>query len=234
MAIETTYFTPVIGANNWKEFSDWMFANATEYFSEFVLDTTVTNTSTYMCKKDNAYIIFERKYGNVHSTDINIGLQNGITHRFNMSSISGTSIYTTSLFISRTIKTNSGIIIAVSDKNSPTVYYDILCISKTNTGNTGIIVTNSNSSSETDVYSISLADSKAFTGYSIITPAVYVGASAITSFCNVPCIGNSTEYFPNVFITPFYKYKTGTIVDNDNIKYIFMGGKAANYLVLKD
>lgn len=234
MAIETTYFTPVIGANNWKEFSDWMFANATEYFSEFVLDTTVTNTSTYMCKKDNAYIIFERKYGDVHYANINIGLQNGITHRFDMSSISGTSIYTISLFISRAIKTNSGIIIAVSDKNSPTVYYDILCISKTNTGNTGIIVTNSNSSSQTEVYSISLADSKAFTGYSIITPAVYVGASAITSFCNVPCIGNSTEYFPNVFITPFYKYKTGTIVDNDNIKYIFMGGKAANYLVLKD
>lgn len=234
MAIETTYFTPVIGANNWKEFSDWIFTNATEYFSEFVLDTTVTNTSTYICKKDNAYIIFERKYGNVHSADINIGLQNGITHRFNMSSISGTSIYTIPLFISRAIKTNSGIIIAVSDKNSPTVYYDILCISKTNTGNTGIIVTNSNSSSQTEVYSISLADSKAFTGYFIITPDVYVGASAITSFCNVPCIGNSTEYFPNVFITPFYKYKTGTIVDNDNIKYIFMGGKAANYLVLKD
>lgn len=211
-----------------------MFINATEYFSEFVLDTTVTNTSTYMCKKDNAYIFFERKYGNVHSADINIGLQNGITHRFNMASISGTSIYTTSLYISRAIKTNSGIIIAVSDKNSPTVYYDILCISKTNTGNTGIIVTDSNSSSQTEVYSISLADSKAFTGYSTITPAVYVGASAITSFCNVPCIGNSTEYFPNVFITPFYKYKTGTIVDNDNIKYIFMGGKAANYLVLKD
>ena len=233
MAIETTYFTPVIGANNWKEFSDWMFTNATEYFSEFFLDTTVANTSTYACKKDNAYIIFKREYGNVQSADINIGLQNGITHRFHMANISGTSIYTTSLFISRAIKTNSGII-AVSDKNSPTVYYDILCISKTNTGNTGIIVTNSNSSSETDVYSISLADSKAFTGYSTITSAVYVGASAITSFCNVPCIGNSTEYFPNVFITPFYKYKTGTIVDNDNIKYIFMGGKAANYLVLKD
>ena len=234
MAIETTYFTPVIGANNWKEFSDWMFINATEYFSEFVLDTTVANTSTYACKKDNAHIIFKREYGNVHSADINIGLQNGITHRFHMASISGTSIYTTSLYISRAIKTNSGIIIAVSDKNSPTVYYDILCISKTNTGNTGIIVTDSNSSSQTEVYSISLADSKAFTGYSTITPAVYVGASAITSFCNVPCIGNSTEYFPNVFITPFYKYKTGTIVDNDNIKYIFMGGKAANYLVLKD
>lgn len=231
MAIETTYFTPVIGANNWKEFSDWMFINATEYFSEFVLDTTVTNTSTYVCKKDNAYIIFKREYGNVHSADINIGLQNGITHRFRMADISGTSIYVTSLYISRAIKTNSGIIIAVSDKSSPTVYYDILCISKTNTG---IIVTNSNSSSETDVYSISLADSKAFTGYSTITPAVYVGASAITSFCIVPCIGNSTEYFPNVFITPFYKYKTGTIVDNDNIKYIYMGGKAANYLVLKD
>lgn len=234
MAIETTYFTPVIGANNWKEFSDWMFTNATEYFSEFILDTTVANTSSYTCKKDNAYIFFKRQYGNSHSAEINIGLQNGITHRFLMANISGTSIITTSLFISRAIKTNSGIIIAVSDKRSPTVYYDILCISKTNTGNTGIIVINSNSSSSTDVYSISLADSKDFTGYSTITSAVYVGASAITSFCKVPCIGNSIEYFQNVFITPFYKYKTGTIVDNDNIKYIFMGGEAANYLVLKD
>ena len=134
-------------------------------------------------------------------------------------------------FISRAVKTNSGIVLSFSTLSDTSTFKDILVISKTNTDNTGILwMIDVN----LDYYLVSLANSIDFSTTYRLSNNTRIFTKTITSFCNIPCSGNTTDYFPNIFITPFYEHTYGEIIDNNGCKYKYFGLPSYQTILLKD
>ena len=215
MSIETTLFAVKAGPSNVKELNDWMFKNATDYFDEFVCD--ISNTDSPICsfRKGDARISFITDgSGTGNVSFFEIILKNGMKKKHALNSI------TNSVFISRAIKTNSGIILSSSSPSS-TAYSDRLYISKTNKGNIGIIIYDIVSSSTSVYRSYSLNDSTITSDTFVSNKSSLNSHSTITSFANVPCYNGSTEYFQNVFLSPFYTSLSGVVADENGTKYVY-------------
>ena len=216
MSIETTLFAVKAGPSNVKELNDWMFKNATDYFDEFVCD--ISNTDSPICsfRKGDARISFMTdSTGTGNSTFFEIILKNGMTKKHKTYSISNP------VFVSRAIKTNSGIILSISQLSNPTSYTDRLYISKTNKGNTGIIIFDVVGASSSAYYSYSLNDSTITSDTFNFRMSDLKSHSTITSFANVLCYNGSTEYFQNVFLSPFYTSLSGIVADENGTKYVY-------------
>lgn len=216
MSIETTLFAVKAGPSNVKELNDWMFKNATDYFDEFVCD--ISNTDSPICsfRKGDARISFmTNSTGIGNSTFFEIILKNGMTKKHKTYSISNP------VFVSRAIKTNSGIILSISQLSNPTSYTDRLYISKTNKGNTGIIIFDVVGASSSAYYSYSLNDSTITSDTFNFRMSDLKSHSTITSFANVLCYNGSTEYFQNVFLSPFYTSLSGVVADENGTKYVY-------------
>lgn len=230
MAIIEKHFTAVAGKENVKEVADWMFANATEYFNAIDTDLTPDDYSTMVFKKGNSSIIFKIYPAHTSNVKMTIVLSNGVAK---VITINGISLSTTTdhNFISRAIKTNSGIVLSFSSIERTSEFVDFLIVSKTNTDNTGIL---SIFNDYMDCCLISLensidiADSYRFDSY------IMRYTNTITSFCNIPCSGSTTDYFPNVFLTPFYEYTHGPLIDSNGNKYIRCGRGGQYPILLKD
>lgn len=235
MSIETKYFTASgLSRSNLVEFYEWMLKNSREYFDDYLLDRTESDVTILGFSKNNAKIVFTANTGTSNTFTAEIYLSNGIKRTINL--LTAANITTpTQGYISRVVKTNAGIVMSMSTSNATTKYNDVLCISKTNTGNTGIISIEYVSSGTTfNAYSISLENSIEFNTPFTVSPTIFLANTELTSFCVVPCIGKSTEYFPNILITPFYKYKTGMLVDDNGSKYFCLGENGTKFFVLKD
>lgn len=216
MSIETTLFAVKAGPSNVKELNDWMFKNATDYFDEFVCD--IGNTDSPICsfRKGDARISFmTNSTGTGNSSFFEIILKNGMTKKHKTYSISNP------VFVSRAIKTNSGIILSISQLSNPTSYTDRLYISKTNKGNTGIIIFDVVGASSSAYYSYSLNDSTITSDTFNFRMSDLKSHSTITSFANVLCYNGSTEYFQNVFLSPFYTSLSGVVADENGTKYVY-------------
>lgn len=228
MAIIEKYFTAVVGKENTKEVIDWMYKNATEYFDTFESDLAPDDYSTMIFRKGNAYIRFVIYPTNMSDSTLEVKLANGVSKSLSFNQMNGTtSIY----FISRAVKTNSGIVLSFSTLSDTSTFRDYLIISKTNTDNTGILwMININQ----DCYLVSLANSIDFSTIYRFSSNTRIFTKTITSFCNIPCSGNTTDYFPNVFITPFYEHTYGEIIDNNGCKYRYFGLPNSQTILLKD
>ena len=216
MSIETTLFAVKAGPSNVKELNDWMFKNATDYFDEFVCD--ISNTDSPICsfRKGDARISFiTDSTGTGNSSFFEIILKNGMTKKHKSYSISNP------VFVSRAIKTNSGIILSISQLSTPTSYMDQLYISKTNKGNTGIIIYDIIGASSSGYRSYSLNDSTITSNTFAFRTSDLKSHSTITSFANVLCYNGSTEYFQNVFLSPFYTSLSGVVADENGTKYVY-------------
>lgn len=216
MSIETTLFAVKAGPSNVKELNDWMFKNATDYFDEFACD--ISNTDSPICsfRKGDARISFMTdSTGTGNSTFFEIILKNGMTKKHKTYSISNP------VFVSRAIKTNSGIILSISQLSNPTSYTDRLYISKTNKENTGIIIFDVVGASSSAYYSYSLNDSTITSDTFNFRMSDLKSHSTITSFANVLCYNGSTEYFQNVFLSPFYTSLSGVVADENGTKYVY-------------
>lgn len=223
MSIETTLFAVKAGPSNVKELNDWMFKNATDYFDEFVCD--ISNTDSPICsfRKGDARISFmTNSTGTGNSTFFEIILKNGMTKKHKTYSISNP------VFVSRAIKTNSGIILSISQLSNPTSYTDRLYISKTNKGNTGIIIFDVVGASSSAYYSYSLNDSTITSDTFNFRMSDLKSHSTITSFANVLCYNGSTEYFQNVFLSPFYTSLSGIVADENGTKYVYGSPNASS------
>lgn len=223
MSIETTLFAVKAGPSNVKELNDWMFKNATDYFDEFVCD--ISNTDSPICsfRKGDARISFmTNSTGTGNSTFFEIILKNGMTKKHKTYSISNP------VFVSRAIKTNSGIILSISQLSNPTSYADRLYISKTNKGNTGIIIFDVVGASSSAYYSYSLNDSTITSDTFNFRMSDLKSHSTITSFANVLCYNGSTEYFQNVFLSPFYTSLSGIVADENGTKYVYGSPNASS------
>lgn len=223
MSIETTLFAVKAGPSNVKELNDWMFKNATDYFDEFVCD--ISNTDSPICsfRKGDARISFiTDSTGTGNSTFFEIILKNGMTKKHKTYSISNP------VFVSRAIKTNSGIILSISQLSNPTSYTDRLYISKTNKGNTGIIIFDVVGASSSAYYSYSLNDSTITSDTFNFRMSDLKSHSTITSFANVLCYNGSTEYFQNVFLSPFYTSLSGIVADENGTKYVYGSPNASS------
>lgn len=223
MSIETTLFAVKAGPSNVKELNDWMFKNATDYFDEFACD--ISNTDSPICsfRKGDARISFTTNSTGIGSSSFfEIILKNGMTKNHKTYSISNP------VFVSRAIKTNSGIILSISQLSTPTSYTDRLYISKTNKGNTGIIIYDVIGSSSAGYYSYSLNDSTITSDNFISRTSSLTSHSTITSFANVPCYNGSTEYFQNVFLSPFYTSLSGVVADENGTKYVYGSPNASS------
>ena len=223
MSIETTLFAVKAGPSNVKELNDWMFKNATDYFNEFVCD--ISNTDSPICsfRKGDARISFMTdSTGTGNSTFFEIILKNGMTKKHKTYSISNP------VFVSRAIKTNSGIILSISQLSNPTSYTDRLYISKTNKGNTGIIIFDVVGASSSAYYSYSLNDSTITSDTFNFRMSDLKSHSTITSFANVLCYNGSTEYFQNVFLSPFYTSLSGIVADENGTKDVYGSPNASS------
>lgn len=223
MSIETTLFAVKGGPSNVKELNDWMFKNATDYFDDFVCD--ISNTDSPICsfRKGDAAISFTTNSTGIGSSSFfKIILKNGMTKNHKTYSISNP------VFVSRAIKTNSGIILSISQLSTPTSYTDRLYISKTNKGNTGIIIYDVIGSSSGGYYSYSLNDSTITSNNFIFRTSFLTSHSTITSFANVPCYNGSTEYFQNAFLSPFYTSLSGVVADENGTKYVYGSPNASS------
>ena len=223
MSIETTLFAVKAGPSNVKELNDWMFKNATDYFDEFVCD--ISNTDSPICsfRKGDARISFiTDSTGTGNSTFFEIILKNGMTKKHKTYSISNP------VFVSRAIKTNSGIILSISQLSNPTSYTDRLYISKTNKRNTGIIIFDVVGASSSAYYSYSLNDSTITSDTFNFRMSDLKSHSTITSFANVLCYNGSTEYFQNVFLSPFYTSLSGIVADENGTKYVYGSPNASS------
>lgn len=223
MSIETTLFAVKAGPSNVKELNDWMFKNATDYFDDFVCD--ISNADSPICSfgKGDARISFTtNSTGTGNSTFFEIILKNGMTKKHKTYSISNP------VFVSRAIKTNSGIILSISQLSNPTSYTDRLYISKTNKGNTGIIIFDVVGASSSAYYSYSLNDSTITSDTFNFRMSDLKSHSTITSFANVLCYNGSTEYFQNVFLSPFYTSLSGIVADENGTKYVYGSPNASS------
>lgn len=229
MAIIEKHFTAVSGKENVKEVADWMFANATEYFNTIETDLTPDDYSTMVFKKGNASIIFKIYPAYTSNAKMTLVLSNGVSKVVTINGMTG-SFTGNHDFISRAIKTNSGIVLSFSTIENTSEFIDFLIVSKTNTDNTGII---SIYSPYMDCYLISLENSiDIATSYRF--NSTFIFTKTITTFCNIPCSGSTTDYFPNVFLTPFYEYTSGPIIDSNGNKYIHCGRRNYQNILLKD
>lgn len=229
MAIIEKHFTAVAGKENVKEVADWMFANATEYFNVIETDLTPDDYSTMVFKKGNASINFKIYPAYTSNAKITITLSNGVSKDITINGITHSSTGDHD-FISRAIKTNSGIVLSFSTIENTSEFIDFLIVSKTNTDNTGII---SIYTPYIDCNLISLENSiDIATSYRFNTTFMFT--KTITTFCNIPCSGSTTDYFPNVFLTPFYEYTSGPIIDGNGNKYIHCGRMKYQNILLKD
>lgn len=228
MAIIEKHFTAVVGKENTKEVIDWMYKNATEYFNTFESDLAPDDYSTMIFRKGNAYIKFVIYPNNMALSSLEVKLANGVSKSIGFHNMLNSNA---THFISRAVKTNSGIVLSFSTLSDTSTFKDILVISKTNTDNTGILwMTDLNQ----DYYLVSLANSIDFsTSYRLATNT-RIFTKTITSFCNIPCSGNTTDYFPNIFITPFYEHTYGEIIDNNGCKYKYFGLPGYQTILLKD
>lgn len=225
MSIETTYFDVKYGSENVKAVYDWMRTNATEYFDTF--ENSSEDISCSFIKGDAKIKYITNEAGNNNQTYIQIFLKSGAAANLSLHTASSTQT-TPCLFISRAIKTNSGIILSWSSSDATTKYYDYLFISKTNTGNTGCICGNSLYKDSGSYYwPFSLGDSTAAKDCIKLGILSYLFSHpTTTSFANIPCFNGSEEYFPNMYITPFYTTNSGQIADENGIVYI--SGKNPN------
>ena len=229
MAIIEKHFTAVSGKDNTKEVIDWMYKNATEYFNTFESDLTPDNYSTMALKKRNASILFKIYPSYNSNAKMTVILSNGVSKVVTINGMTGSSTGDHD-FISRAIKTNSGIVLSFSTIENTSEFIDFLIISKTNTDSTGIL---SIYSPYMDCYLISLENSiDIATSYRFNNTFMFT--KTITTFCNIPCSGNTTDYFPNVFLTPFYEYTSGPIIDSNGNKYIHCGCRNYQNILLKD
>lgn len=229
MAIIEKHFTAVAGKENVKEVADWMFANATEYFNTIETDLTPDDYSTMAFKKGNASINFIIYPAYTSNAKMTLVLSNGVSKVVTINGITNSSTSNHD-FISRAIKTNSGIVLSFSTIENTSEFIDFLIVSKTNTDNTGII---SIYSPYMDCNLISLENSiDIATSYRF--NSTFMFTKTITTFCNIPCSGSTTDYFPNVFLTPFYEYTSGPIIDSNGNKYIHCGRMNYQNILLKD
>lgn len=229
MAIIEKHFTAVSGKENTKEVIEWMYKNATDYFDTFESDLTPDAYSTMAFKKGNASIIFKIYPTYSSNAKMTITLSNGVSRVVTINGITNSSTSNHD-FISRAIKTNSGIVLSFSTIENTSEFIDFLIVSKTNTDNTGII---SIYSPYMDCNLISLENSiDIATSYSF--NSTFMFTKTITTFCNIPCSGSTTDYFPNVFLTPFYEYTSGPIIDSNGNKYIHCGRRNYQNILLKD
>ena len=229
MAIIEKHFTAVAGKENTKEVADWMFANATEYFNTIETDLAPDDYSTMVFRKGNAYIKFIIYPAYTSAAKMTLALSNGVSKVVSINGMTGSSTGDHD-FISRAIKTNSGIVLSFSTIENTSIFIDFLIVSKTNTDNTGII---SIYSPYMDCNLISLENSiDIATSYRFNNTFMFT--NTITTFCNIPCSGSTTDYFPNVFLTPFYEYTSGPIIDSNGNKYIHCGRNNYQNILLKD
>ena len=229
MAIIEKHFTAVSGKENVKEVADWMFANATEYFNTIETDLAPDDYSTMVFRKGNASIIFKIYPSYTANAKMTVILSNGVSKVVTINGMTGSSTGDHD-FISRAIKTNSGIVLSFSIIENTSEFIDFLIISKTNTDSTGIL---SIYSPYMDCNLISLENSiDIATSYRFNNTFMFT--NTITSFCNIPCSGSTTDYFPNVFLTPFYEYTSGPIIDSNGNKYIHCGRRNYQNILLKD
>ena len=229
MAIIEKHFTAVAGKENVKEVADWMFANATEYFNTIETDLAPDDYSTMVFRKGNASIIFKIYPAYSSNAKMTVILSNGVSKVVTINGMTGSSTGDHD-FISRAIKTNSGIVLSFSIIENTSEFIDFLIISKTNTDSTGIL---SIYSPYMDCNLISLENSiDIATSYRFNNTFMFT--NTITSFCNIPCSGSTTDYFPNVFLTPFYEYTSGPIIDSNGNKYIHCGRRNYQNILLKD
>lgn len=229
MAIIEKHFTAVSGKENTKEVIEWMYENATDYFDTFEADLTPDDYSTMAFEKGNAYIKFVIYPKNMTLSTLEVKLANGVSKSLGFYIMLKDNA---THFISRAVKTNSGIVLSFSTLSDTSTFKDILMISKTNTDNTGILWM---ISLNQDYHLVSLANSIDFsTTYRLATNNTRIFTKTITSFCNIPCSGNTTDYFPNIFITPFYEHTYGEIIDNNGCKYKYFGLPNYQTILLKD
>lgn len=229
MAIIEKHFTAVSGKENTKEVADWMFANATEYFNTIETDLAPDDYSTMVFRKGNASINFKIYPAYTSNAKMTLVLSNGVSKVVTINGMTGSSTGDHD-FISRAIKTNSGIVLSFSVIENTSEFIDFLIISKTNTDSTGII---SIYSPYMDCNLISLENSiDIATSYRFNNTFMFT--KTITTFCNIPCSGSTTDYFPNVFLTPFYEYTSGPIIDSNGNKYIHCGRRGYQNILLKD
>ena len=229
MAIIEKHFTAVAGKENTKEVADWMFANATEYFNTIETDLAPDDYSTMAFKKGNASILFKIYPAYTSNAKMTVILSNGVSKVVTINGMTSSSTGDHD-FISRAIKTNSGIVLSFSTIENTSEFIDFLIISKTNTDSTGII---SIYSPYMDCNLISLENSiDIATSYRFNNTFMFT--KTITTFCNIPCSGSTTDYFPNVFLTPFYEYTSGPIIDSNGNKYIHCGRRGYQNILLKD
>lgn len=230
MAIIEKHFTAVAGKENVKEVADWMFANATEYFNVIETNLTPDDYSTMVFKKGNASIFFKIYPAYTSNAKMTIMLSNGVSKDITINGMTHSSTGDHD-FISRAIKTNSGILLSFSTIEKTSEFVDFLIVSKTNTDNTGIL---SIFTPNMDCYLISLENSIDIANYYRFDNGVMRYTNTITSFCTIPCSGSTTDYFPNVFLTPFYEYTHGPIIDSNGNKYIRCGRGNQQPILLKD
>ena len=205
-----------------------MFKNATEYFDTFESDLTPDDYSAMIFKKGNAYIKFVIYSTNMTLSTLEVKLANGVSKSLGFYQMLNNNA---THFISRAVKTNSGIVLSFSTLSDTSTFKDILVISKTNTDNTGILwMIDVNQ----DYYLVSLANSIDFSTTYRLATNTRIFTKTITSFCNIPCSGNTTDYFPNVFLTPFYEHTYGEIIDNNGCKYKYFGLPSYQTILLKD
>lgn len=229
MAIIEKHFTAVAGKENVKEVADWMFANATEYFNTIETDLALDDYSTMAFKKGNASINFKIYPAYTSNAKMTLTLSNRVSKDITINSMTNSSTGDHD-FISRAIKTNSGIVLSFSTIENTSEFIDFLIINKTNTDSTGII---SIYSPYMDCNLISLENSiDIATSYRFNNTFMFT--KTITTFCNIPCSGSTTDYFSNVFLTPFYEYTSGPIIDSNGNKYIHCGRRNYQNILLKD
>lgn len=230
MAVIEKHFTAVAGKENVREVANWMFANATEYFDTVQTDLTPDDYSTMAFRKGNASINFIIYPAYTLAAKMTIVLSNGVSKVVTINGMTSSNSGDHD-FISRAIKTNSGIVLSFSIIENTSKFMDFLIISKTNTDSTGILWIYDN---YMDCNLISLENSIDIETSYRFDSNIMRYTNTITSFCNIPCSGSTTDYFPNVFLTPFYEYNSGPIIDGNGNKYIRCG--RGNYLniLLKD
>lgn len=219
MASETKWLT---NTGSLSEVRDWLAANATEYFDSFVLSED--GLTLDLQKASNTYITITTTAAG--SVKMKFTVYGGATHTTSHgSSESG--------FIERLTKTDYGICISVN--YGGTSCPRSIFITKTNNGNIGAVIfhdyLSTKNTSSNYAYAISFSTSTEFVRMTATGGANFgVNPANLTTLCPIVCMGNSDEYMPNIFITPFSQY-VGTECSFvfEGTEYLYNG-----YIALKD
>ena len=217
----TTYF---IKENNLATLKEWFEANATEYFDSFTL--AEDGSSLALTKNGIDMITFETT-GAAGKT-VTFKLIGGTTKSITLASTSSTVMY-----VNRITKTNCGIAIAFSmsgNVKGDNVYY--IFISKTNNGYTGVLFFNYTSFNGSDCKYCVFDETSISFDLSSTTGGIKFGVERkeLTTLCPLVSGGKSTEYLPNVYLTPSSQYVgTQCKFSLDGAEYLYNG-----YIALKD